>query len=280
MLSEKQEQLITLNNKKMTARVKPCGFSLGEVMQILKFILDFIFPQRCVFCDRITPHGRCEEICAECANKIVLCENETCCAVCGKPQVSVGEKRMCFPCLSKTHRSYKRAIAVVKYDKLVSEGIKRFKDGCNENAGNVMAKAMAERTKIEYAGMMPDVIVEVAPDDKRNYKRGYSPVSSICKKLSKYMNIPYESGVLLKIKNTPKQSSLNYEQRIRNLIGAIGISKKADVEGKRVLLVDDVMTTGSTVEECAYVLKKAGAKAVFIVTYATTVKEPKTYKNK
>jgi len=173
-----------------------------------------------------------------------------------------------------------RTVSVVKYDELTSAGVRWFKDGYSEITGMVMAKAMAERVKIQYAGVNFDAIVGVAPNNSRNLKRGYDPVSVLCKKLSKYLGIPYERGALIKDKSTPKQSSLDYEHRIKNLIGAIKISNKADINGKKILLVDDVMTTGATIEECSYVLKRAGAKMVCAVTYATTIKEPKTYKNK
>ena len=248
-------------------------------MKVLDFLLDFIFPSKCIFCNEIMPHGKGEYVCSKCVGKIVFCENELCCTVCGKPQISVGEKGMCYPCLSKTHRSYKRAIAVVKYDELTSKGVKRYKDGYCEIAGKVMAKAMAERASIEYAGVKFDMIVGVAPNKTRNNKRGYDPVSVICKNVSKLLGIPYCRNVLVKIKHTPKQSSLDYAHRVKNLIGAIGISKRADVSGKKILLIDDVMTTGATIEECAYVLKREGAKMVCALTYATTIKEPKTYKN-
>lgn len=248
-------------------------------MNILNYLLDFVFPPKCIFCSRILPHGEGEYICSECIDKMVFCERRICCAVCGKPQISVGEKGMCYSCLSKTHRSYKRAVAVVKYDELVSKGVKRFKDGYCEIAGEVMAKAMAERARIEYAGVKLDMIVGVAPSKIRNTKRGYDPVSVICKNVSKLSGIPYHRNVLVKIKHTPKQSGLDYEHRIKNLIGAIGISKGANVSGKKILLIDDVMTTGATIDECAYVLKREGAKMVCALTYATTIKEPKTYKN-
>lgn len=248
-------------------------------MKISNFILDFLFPTRCMFCNSVTPHGKGEYICGECMEKVEFCKDRNCCRVCGKPQVSMGEEEICYSCMSKTFRSYKRAISVVKYDSLTSRGIRRFKDGYGEIVGTVMAREMAKRVRTELGDYKFDLIVSAPPNTKRNMKRSFDPVSVICKALSRYLETPYMRGALVKIKDTPKQSGLDYEHRIKNLIGSIGISEKTDVNRKRVLLVDDVMTTGSTVEECSYVLKRSGATNVYAVTFATTVKEPKTYKN-
>lgn len=219
-------------------------------------------------------------ICDECLEMVELCEKFPCCKICGKPQISLGEEGMCYNCLSKTYRAYKRAAAVVKYNDFTSPGIKRYKNGNGEIIGRAMAELMAKRVKSEFNDVEFDIIVGVAPSNKRLVKRGFDPVAVMCRHLSEFLEIPHLKDALLKIRQTPKQSSLDYEHRVRNIIGSIGLSKKVAVSGKTVLLVDDVMTTGSTVDECAFVLKKGGAKAVYAVTFATTVKEPKTYKNK
>lgn len=249
-------------------------------MKIFQMLWDLIYPSRCIFCNKMTEFGSGEFICDECKEAVEFCDKLSCCKICGKPQISLGEKEICYSCLSKTYRMYKRAVAVVKYNKLTSAGIKRYKSGNGEIAGKVMGKMMAERVKTELEETKIDVIVGVAPSNKRAVKRGFEPVDVICKSLSEFTGIPYIKGALVKIKKTKKQSGLDYAHRVRNIIGSIGLSKTADVSGKTVLLADDVMTTGSTIDECAYVLKQGGAKAVYAVTFATTTKEPKTYVNK
>ncbi len=247
--------------------------------KFFNILLSLIYPDKCIFCRKITDMGKGIYICDDCKEKLVFCENALCCKMCGKPQVSLGDKELCYNCRTRTYRTYKKAAAVVKYDKLSSFGIKRYKDGNNYCAGNVFAKLMSERLKSQFSGIEFDFIVGVPATRQRTVKRGMDPVDILCENLSGYTEIPYIRGALKRIKNIPKQSSLSYSKRMKNIIGAIGIRNADKINGKVVLLVDDVMTTGATVDECTYILKTNGAKAVYVLTFATTVKEPKSYKN-
>ncbi len=248
--------------------------------KIIKFIEGLIYPTKCVYCNKITDIGKDIKVCGDCQKKIVLCEKSLCCKICGKPQVSLGERGMCYTCQTRTYRTYKKAAAVVKYDKLTASGVKRYKDGVNKQAGKMFALQMSQRLEREFPKVSFDYIVGVAPSKKRTVKRGVDPVQHLCIRLSRLTGIPYLKGALRRIKDVPKQSTLKYEERLTNLIGAIGLGNGICVEDKTLLLVDDVMTTGSTVNECGYILKEGGAKAVYVLTFATVIKEPKTYKNK
>ncbi len=247
--------------------------------KILKFLINLIYPTKCIFCGKVTEIGKEIFICDECRGEIVFCEDALCCEICDKPQISLGEKNICYTCLTRTYRSYKKAASVVKYEKVTARGIKRYKDGNNQSAGDIFAKLMAKRLKERFPKVKLDLIVGVAPNRKRMMKRGIDPVGTLCENIHKLTGIPYEKGMLKRIKDVPKQSGLSYDKRMKNMIGAFGLNKNYNLDGKTVLLVDDVMTTGATVNECAYILKEGGAKAVYVLTLATTVKEPKTYKN-
>lgn len=247
--------------------------------KIIKFIEGLVYPAKCAYCNRITDIGKDIKVCEDCQRKVALCENSLCCRICGKPQVSVGDKGMCYSCLTRTYRTYKKAAAVVKYDHLTASGVKRYKDGRHKQVGKFFASQMANRLKSEFENVKFDYIVGVPPDKKRTMKRGSDPIEYICRHLSYLTDIPYLKGALRRIKDVPKQSTLKYEERLTNLIGAIGLGKGINVEKKTLLLIDDVMTTGSTVNECGYILKEGGAKAVYVLTFATVIKEPKTYKN-
>ncbi len=247
--------------------------------KILKFLLNLIYPVKCIFCGEITEANKDIFICDKCREKILFCEDTLCCRICGKPQISLGDRNMCYNCLTRTYRTYKKAMAVVKYDDYTSRGIKRYKDGNNPNAGQVFASLMAKRLSDELDGINPDLIVGVAPSRKRVMKRGIDPVDILCENLSGLTHIPYKRNALRRVKNVPKQSGLKYNERMRNMIGVMALNKAANVSGKTVLLIDDIMTTGATVNECGYILKQGGAKAVYVLTLATVVKEPKTYVN-
>ncbi len=246
-------------------------------MNIFSAVLRLVYPNKCMFCNEIIKGKEDKFICDDCQRTVDFCKDFKCCSRCGKPQISLGEKETCYRCQTKTYRPYKSATAVVKYNEKTSGGIKRYKDGNGEIIGEVMAHLMAERVKDVYKEINFDIIVGVAPNDKRAIKRGFDPVAVIAQSLRMELSIPYCKGCLVKIKKTEKQSKLDYAHRVRNLIGTIALSDNAEVKGKRVLLVDDVMTTGATIEECSYVLKKGGAREVFAVTFATRTKEPKKF---
>ncbi len=254
----------------------PLDFNMKK---IFKYLVNLIYPNKCIFCQRVTEIGKDIFICDNCREKTLFCKDAECCKICGKPQMSLGEKGKCYTCLTKTYRAYKKATAVVKYDAVTARGIRRYKDGNNPNAGTIFAHLMAEQMTRELANVKFDCIVGVAPNRKRALKRGIDPVDILCENLSRITGVPYKKNTLKRIKEVPKQSSLNYNDRMRNMIGAVGLTKTADVSGKTVLLIDDIMTTGATVSECAYILKEGGAKGVYILTFATVVKEPKTYVN-
>ena len=98
--------------------------------------------------------------------------------------------------------------------------------------------------------------------------RGYNQSELIAKELFKELDISYEKNNLIKIKDTKTQSKLNKTQRIENIKEAFIIKDDAKIKDKRVILVDDIYTTGNTVNECSKVLKKAGAKEIIVVTIA------------
>ncbi len=248
-------------------------------MKVIDSFLRVFYPDKCMFCGAITK-GEENFICEDCRQTVDFCRDLKCCSICGKPQISLGEKEICYPCLIKTFCSYKRATAVVKYNDKTSGGIKRYKNGNGEIVGEVMGRLMAERVKEVFEGIHFDFVTGIPPSDKRVIKRGFDPVSVLCKSLAKELDIPYEKRVIKKIKKTKKQSSLDYEHRIKNMIGAFGVYDGTDLKGKRILLVDDVMTTGATIEEGAYVLKKGGGKEIYAVTFATTTKEPEKFNEK
>ncbi|MBQ2890271.1 MAG: ComF family protein [Clostridia bacterium] len=248
-------------------------------MKVIELLLSLFFPEKCMFCGNITRKAE-NFICENCRQRVAFCKDLKCCSICGKPQVSLGEKEICYPCLTKTYRPYKRATAVVKYNDETKVGIKRYKNGNGEIVGEAMGVLMAERVKEVFGGVHFDFVTGIPPSDKRVIERGFDPVAVLCDSIAKELGARYEKRVIKKIKKTKKQSSLDYEHRIRNMIGAFGLYDGIDLKGKRILLVDDVMTTGATIEEGAYVLKKGGGKEIYAVTFATTTKEPKSFNEK
>ena len=112
------------------------------------------------------------------------------------------------------------------------------------------------------------VLIPVPLDKKKLRSRGYNQSEELARELSKIMQVPVISDNLVKIKSTKPQMELSKEQREKNLENAFTIKNPADIAGKKVFLVDDVYTTGSTMEECAKVLRDSGAKSVWGICIA------------
>jgi len=113
-----------------------------------------------------------------------------------------------------------------------------------------------------------DMIVPVPLHKKRQTQRGFNQAQVLAKALERRTGIRSIPKLLVKVRNVPPQTSLEGKARRKNIRGAFGIKKEKKVKDKTILLVDDVYTTGSTVEECARILKKAGAREVKVLTLA------------
>ncbi len=125
---------------------------------------------------------------------------------------------------------------------------------------------MAARFYEEYSGIAFDFICGAPPHDK---KKDFDQVDILCKKLSAIIGVPYKRRLFFQNRKTLKQSTLGYKERQKNLKDSLCIKNRAVTEGKIVLLVDDICTTRSTLNECARALKASGVKAVYAITVAT-----------
>ena len=113
-----------------------------------------------------------------------------------------------------------------------------------------------------------DLIVSVPLHKDRQRERGFNQAEQVGREIARRAGIPFARDVLVKVRPAPPQTSLAHEARAENVRGAFALGRKISVEGKILLLVDDVFTTGSTLGECARVLKRAGAADVRAITVA------------
>ncbi len=130
------------------------------------------------------------------------------------------------------------------------------------SVANLFGETLARFVPLNF-----DVVTAVPLNPVRQKERGYNQSALIAKQLSNLTRIPFSSNLLKRLRNTPSQTRLNREQRKENVKDAFAV--QGDVEGKRILLVDDVITTGSTLNECAKVLKQNGANWVTAAAMAT-----------
>lgn len=212
-----------------------------NILRVLSWGIDLLFPPRCVFCGKIVPPGK--KVCPECAAEILPPGGAACCISipAGKGQV------LCtylFP-----------------YEGRVRDSILNFKfHGQTENA-SYYAEHLAAQTAVAFPREIFDAVACVPLSRKSERERGYNQAELIARALAKTLEIPF-LPCLKKTGENKVQHFLSRSERLRNVRGVYALSGKGPVAGKKFLLVDDVLTTGSTVGECASVLLKGGAGSV------------------
>lgn len=233
----------------------------------VKTFFSLFFPQVCPACEKDAKSGN-SHFCALCGKG--FSENmitSPFCAVCGIPfQKSAGVDHACGKCL-KEKTPFKEARSAFIYDGAVLEAIHSFK-----YRGRVILAAPLGRLAAQAAifSHTPDVIMPVPLHKERLQERGFNQSLLIAKEVAKIIKKDVDYMNLKRERLTAPQVDLKAGERARNVEGAFALARPDEVKGKRVLLVDDVFTTGSTISECSKVLKKAGAE-VFALTLARAV---------
>lgn len=246
-------------------------------MNILKFIKNVLFPPGCVLCDCTMEPNTVSNICGRCAEHMQFCSDGLCCERCGKPVIGFGEKQLCYFCVNNKSKYFDRIVSVFEYEGLIRESILRYKSRGIQKYAEVYANVMSARFYEEYGYTDIDFICAAPSHKSKIQSNGFDHVEEICRYFSKITHIKHRQGLLFKTRRTAKQSSLNYEMRVKNLVDSMNVRDSAYVKEKNVLLLDDVCTTRSTIMECARALKKNGAKKVYALTLATTAKNEERF---
>ena len=228
-------------------------------------ILDLVFPRRCPICDKpVRPYGSL--ICEKCAS-VPQPVGDCTCFKCGKP---VGpQEEYCTDCSVKKHIYY-RGAAVFRY-RSVSGSLYRFKyEGRREYAdyyGREMARALDGFVEQLGAEHMPDVLVPVPCSAQRIRKRGYNQAAVLAEKTAQIAGIPVDCASLARGRDTKAMRTMSASERQNNLKKAFHAYGNS-VRLKSIMLIDDIYTTGATVDACALALLEAGAKEVSFLTFA------------
>ena len=230
------------------------------IKRIAQGVLDVIYPRTCPFCDGILK--REQDLCEECYSKLRYIE-EPRCKKCGK-QLPKDELEYCYDCAITAHM-YKEGVAVFVYNDMVSKSIYRFKYHNRRYYARAYGVLMARYCKETIKRWHPDVLIPVPIHHKKMQKRGYNQAELMAKELGFQLNIPIDDRILRRTKHTKAQKELTRSERKKNLEKAFKICADV-VEYKKVVLVDDIYTTGSTIDECAKVLMEAGVKEVFFIS--------------
>jgi ComF family protein len=233
-------------------------------------LFQFFLPPQCPCCEKFLEKGE-QGFCSNCLSKIRWIEPPFC-SICGIPFISQEvENHPCGTCA--THRKYfTMARAWGAYEGSLQEAIHRWKYEGKTHLTPFFAEWMAEKLNCYWGHDPLDLLIPVPLHAQRLRERGFNQVLLLVKELSRRTGIPYQKTILRKKKATLPQVNLSGTEREKGLKGAFQVTGKKELEGKSVLLVDDVYTTGATVNECSKVLLRGGAKRVDVLTLAHAVK--------
>ena len=242
------------------------GFFIRGIRRVSRLLVDTLIPPRCLGCGTITEMAGA--LCASCWERMTFLGPPGC-VRCGHPfDIDPGPLAICGACLSKPP-PYARARAVFRYDDASKRLVLGFKHadriGSAPSFGRWMARAGADLLT------EADLIVPVPLHPWRLFHRRYNQAALLANVLAKESGVPCLPDALLRARHTPTQGLMGRRQRRLNVYGAFRLRAPGVVDGKHVLLVDDVFTTGATIEECTRVLLAGGARAVDVLTLARVV---------
>ncbi len=160
------------------------------------------------------------------------------------------------------------ARSVCVYDDFMADMIAKYKYHNNPYMFKTFAYMLTE--KFKTLNIEVDCVIPVPITKKRKRERGFNQSALIAKEFSNQNNFAYFDDVLIKTKESLHQADLGYIERQKNILGSFKVENKKKIEGKSILIVDDVLTTGATTGACAEALKKAKAKKVYVLTIAST----------
>ena len=240
--------------------------------RLLTALVDLLFPPLCCSCKEFIHDGRPLLICDDCLAGVVPLAGPLC-PRCGRTYPDgAGGDHVCGPCLTGPP-PFAAARGAVVFDGTVRELIHRFKYHGQVTLRRPLARLAIDQLAGFVAHHRPEVIVPVPLHTKRLRHRGFNQAVLLGEALAKEWRLPLQRHNLRRSRWTEPQVNLAAAEREANVKGAFVLAEPALVAGKRVLLVDDVYTTGSTVRECARVLKKGGAAEVVVVTVARALEQ-------
>ncbi len=230
-------------------------------------ILNLIYPPRCVFClTRLSPKTNMF-VCHDCANTLPYTKIYNRCTKCGKPMAD-GEFNICRRC--RTVRIYTtRITSAFVYTDSAKRAAVAFKKERNAGYAKTFAVYIEQMINSDFKNIDFDFVVSVPPRKKSAADENFDQAAYLARAVALRLGIPYLSGAMYQTDRIKKQSTLSYNERIKNVKDKFAVRKPDKIERKTLLLIDDICTTGATLNECAKTLKDSGAYRVYAATFAT-----------
>jgi ComF family protein len=283
----------------------PQRFISIDSVSMLHYLINFFYPPRCAACDVRLGSGADRRLCAECFAHIDRMPASVC-EVCGdlldskRESVDVTDgPEWCASCrTSPPHFTRARAVVRYRHDSNVADMsdandaqdpgdaddaahadapaggvvpsiIRRHKYGLDQSLAHALAECLGDELPLSAADY--DVIIPVPLHLGRLRWRGFNQAAMLAVAVARRMERPLDLSTLVRVRETPPQTRQNRVERIKNLRRAFAVRSPARIASRRILLIDDVMTTGATADECARTLLAAGARRVDVLTLARAV---------
>jgi ComF family protein len=235
-------------------------------------LLNFLYPPQCAACGTNFAPDTQARVCASCLARVEILSAPLC-ATCGGPMESAtAPSDRCARCVVSPP-AFRRARSVARYRPSAEDDagslpalIRRHKYGLDQSVGRALAEYLGP--ELPFARGDLDMVVPVPLHWRRLLWRGFNQAALLAAEVARRLNLPLETETVTRVRATNPQTYRHHDERLRNVRRAFSAPKPRLVADKCVLLVDDVMTTGATAEECARTLLKAGARAVDVFTLA------------
>ncbi len=249
---------------------------INWLREISQGVVELLFPpeERCPVCSQedCLHHG----LGRNCIRKIALITPPVC-EKCGRPLrlESIGRK-ICEQC-NETRYYFSKARSVAVYEGALREYLTELKYRYRPDLGEALGVLLVEWVKNHHEYQKMDLIIPIPIHRQKLMARGYNQAELLANPLQRYLGIPIKNDIILREKITLSQNALHKEQRFINISKAFRVLDAKPLEGAKVLLVDDIFTTGATVSEAARVLIRAGAYEVKVLTLAGGILDPEWF---
>ena len=240
-------------------------------MNILAAFSDFVYPRQCELCGAAVDRpGR--HVCAACLMRLPFVGPVGCCRLCGRSATGASQDYVCEDCRGRNRPCFDAAASALRFEGAARQMLLdyKFRRGLwlREDLVDYLEAAVRMRFRPEEV----DVVVPLPLSAWHRYDRGYNQSEEFARSLARRLDRRLVASALVRCGNPRRQSTLSEDERRENARDSVAVRRPADVRGRTVLVVDDIMTTGATLSECARVLKEAGAFRVWCATVARSVR--------
>ncbi len=235
--------------------------------KVREAIVDILFPRRCPLCQEVVvPKDR--KACYTCVSKLTPIE-EPSCKKCSKAIVEQ-EQEYCYDCVRQKHH-YERGFAIYVYEGKIKKSLLDFKFQGKQEYADFYIEQLIRHTGDKLHKLSLDLILPVPLHPRKQRVRGFNQAELLAQGIADFLKIPVYTKILCRTKYTRPQKSLDDKERLHNLEKAFEVDLESipypdGLMGKKILLVDDIYTTGSTIEACTRTLLRVGCAKVFFIT--------------